>query len=153
MAKDTVEITSKDVATLDAKSLTNDRDTLAGIASFADAIRVLESAGIAIHSSEEFGDGFSVVASKDQLIGVPFVILGMRQTEGDHGEFSILHVVTEPGDKFIIVDGSTGIHAQVTEYLEKGVQSVMHKGGLNRSDYTYVDDKGKESPASTYYLS
>lgn len=148
MVKDTAN-KSTEVA---VKTLTSDRDALAAIDTFADAIRTVESAGIAIHSSEEFGDGFSVVGSKDQLVGVPFLILGMRQSTGDHGEFSILHVVTEPGDKFIVVDGSTGIHAQVSEYLEKGVQSVLHKRGLSRSDYTYVDDKGKESAASTYYL-
>lgn len=141
---------SSEIATAD-KRLSD--DTLRSIETFADAIDAVSQAGIgAVDISSELGNGFTVVPNKDILVGKAFFIVGMRQTEGDHGSFSILEIVTKDDEKYILTDGGTGIHAQVTDLIASGKTAGLVKGGLSRSDYTYVDDKGKESAASTYYL-
>lgn len=134
--------------------ITKDEDTMAAIQSFSDAMQVLKDAGIEVHSTEEFGDGFKLV-DKDTLVKVPFVILGIRFADGDFDtDFAILHVVTEDGRKCIITDGSTGIRAQAKRYAERGITSgLLVPNGLVRSDYEYINEKGKSTPATTYYLS
>jgi len=136
------------------KNLTSDLDLMQSIKSFEDAIALLASEGIEIVSSEDFGDGFSV-ASKDSLVGVPFLVLNMRWADGDHGEFVIIHVVTKTGVKGIVVDGSTGIYKQSLEYRRVGkTQGVIIREGLIRSTYDYTDEKtGELKPATTFYLS
>lgn len=137
--------------------LTKDEESLAAITSFADAMALIESAGIEIHSTEEYGDGFKLLttADKTQLVGVPFVVLGIKFAEGDYGDdFAIIHLVTEDGRKCIITDGSTGIRAQAKRYAEKGITAgLLVPRGLVQSDYTYLNDKGVETPATTFYLS
>lgn len=139
--------------------LTNNTEVLAGIGSFADAMQVLSDAGInAIDYSEEFGDGFTLLKGNDEkatLVGVPFVILGIKFAEGDYDtDFAILHVVTEDGRKCVVVDGSTGIRSQAHVMADKGITAgVLVKNGLTRSDYDYIDEKGKKTPATTFYLS
>lgn len=151
--------------------ITNDEETMGSIQSFDDAIAVLASAGVSLHSSKEFGDGFEVV-DKSSLVDVPFVILGMKFSEGDYGNerFVIIHLVTKDGRKCIITDGGTGIRAQAEKYAAKGLTAgVVFESGLIRSDFRYVDDKTAASgirvvrakdpefadskPATTYYLS
>jgi hypothetical protein len=139
--------------------LTKDTETLASITSFQDAMQALSDAGInTVDYSEEFGDGFQLMKGNDQkgtLVGVPFVILGIKFAEGDYDEsFAILHVVTEDGRKCIIVDGGSGVCAQAKAMAAKGITAgVLVKNGLTRSDYDYVDEKGKTAPATTFYLS
>lgn len=134
--------------------ITNDEETMRNITSFRDAMDVLHSAGVNVTDySAEFGDGFSMV-EKASLVGVPFVILGIKFAAGDFGEpFAIVHGVTEPGTKFVITDGSTGLRKQCQGITEAGITSGVYvKGGLTRSDYVHVDEKGKETPATTFYL-
>lgn len=144
--------------------LTQDTDLMRSIGSFDDALRVLEQAGIgAIDYSTEFGDGFQLLKGKDEkatLVGVPFVILGIKFAEGDYmkdgkpGEFAILHVVTKDGRKCILVDGSTGICEDAKDIVKTGrTAGVLVPRGLSRSDYDYIDDKGEKNPATTFYLS
>jgi len=151
--------------------ITNDEETMGAIKSFDDAIAVLAAAGVELHDSKEYGDGFDV-ADKNELVGVPFVILGMKFSEGEYGGngFVIIHLVTKDGRKLIITDGSTGIRAQAEKYAARGlVAGVVFRDGLIRSDFRYVDDKtaangirivrasdpefASSKPATTFYLS
>jgi len=145
--------TKSDVVKLE-KNLVADLELMQSIRSFDDAIALLESEGIEVVSSEQFGDGFSV-ANKDSLVGVPFLVLNMRWADGDHGEFVIIHTMTKTGVKSIIVDGSTGIYKQSLEYRRVGkIQGVFIREGLIRSTYDYTDEKtGELKPATTFYLS
>lgn len=148
------ETTTKTVAT---KMFSE--DDLSAIGSFSDAMALLNDARVEVVSTDDLGDGFIVCDNKDSLVKVPFVILNVKFSEGDHGEFSILHIVTEDGRKLILTDGSTGINKQAALYAGKGrTQGILCPRGLVRSDYEYddVDSKTgevKKKPATTYYLS
>ena len=147
--------------------LTKNEDALAAISSFEDAMALLGDAGISVHSTEEFGDGFSVLETKDkvQLVNVPFVILGMRFSTGDNGDFVIIHLVTKDGRKLILTDGSTGIYSQAVKYNSKGISAGLYvPKGLIKSDLRYDEKSGKvvrpsepgydeAKAATTYYLS
>lgn len=149
------DITMSD-AVVAVPMITNDEEALSSIASFDDAIALLKSAGVELHDSSEFGDGFEVV-DKANLVDVPFVILGMKFAEGEFGGdgFVVIHLVTEDGRKCIITDGSTGVCKQARKYAEKGlVAGVVFRNGLIRSDYKWTDPSdGREKPATTFYLS
>lgn len=123
-------------------------DSLELISSFQEALAYANSQGAVIHASE-LGDGFQLLKEKDKLIGVPFIIVGIRQNESEYDDekvYSVVRLVTERGSKVVIVDGGTGINSQVTN-LPESVGGILVPGGLRRSDYQY---EGK--PASTYYL-
>lgn len=139
----------------------SDEETLAGITSLDDAFKALASAGINVTEAKELGTGFQILKEKDQLVGVPFLVLMMQFNSSDKfdkdGEFVSLHVITEKGDKWIVNDGSTGIMAQCQRYAKAGHSAgLIFREGLTRSDYTKtvtVDGKEKEISATTYYLS
>lgn len=147
--------------------LMDDAD-LGAIQSFADAMALLQSAGMTVADiTEEYGTGFDVLDDKRQLVKVPFLILSWRFSEGDHGKFVSMMIVTrEAGGvsrKLIVNDGSTGIRKQMEEISEdrlqkfKGDVNKAHAGllvpkGLRISEYDYVNDKGVKTPASTFYL-
>lgn len=126
----------------------------AGIASFEDAIALLEQHGATILDSAELGDGFSVIAKdeKNRLIGVPFVIMQAVQTEGDHGTFVSLRIVTKNGEKLVLNDGSTGICEQLITLWEQKPETkgkpFLCRHGLRVSEY----DHPQYGPSKTYYL-
>lgn len=133
-------------------------DALAEITSFDDALALLTEVygenAVAV-ASEVMGDGFAMLTDKDKLIGVAFVAVSWNFSIGDHGEFVAMKVVTVENKKLIVIDGSTtGICAQMSEYSAKTgkYHGLVVKNGLRRSDYTYTDEQGKETPATTYYL-
>lgn len=141
----------------------NDTELLGSITSFEDAIAVLKDAGIELHSTKEYGDGFELLKEKSKLVDVPFVILSMKFVDEDKSDFGdgfvILHVVTKDGTKLIVTDGSSGICKQARLYAAKGITSgLVCEAGLIRSDYD-VDIPDKKTgemvstPATTYYLS
>ncbi len=130
------------------------QDTLEEVQSFNDALLAVESVFGALIDATELGDGFQLVKNKDTLIGIPFIILDFKFADGDYSEFTAVKLVTADNKKVVIIDGSTGIYAQLkslaTRYNRFG--GIAVKGGLTRSDYPYTDEKGKEVPATTYYL-
>jgi len=137
------------------------KDQYQSIASFQDALRLAEEAYGELSRSDEFGDGFTKLDDKDKLVNVPFLILDSTialskefTRNGEPGAYVAFRVVTEDAKKYIVVDGSTGICAQIQEWRTKsnrrGGFVAMH--GLRKSEYTYTDDKGDTSPAVTYYL-
>jgi hypothetical protein len=145
--------TTQEVAVQDVKF---SHDELASIASFDDALQLLASAlgGENIATADStLGDGFAVIDNKDRLIGLPFLLLNWQESLGDHGPFTIARGVTRDGFKFVMTDGSTGIHEQLQAYTGKTGKSagLLCRHGLRRSDYTY-DDNGTDKDASTYYI-
>lgn len=111
-----------------------------------DAIAEAESTGKVSESG--------VVENKDDLVGVPFIVLSAKVRDGDHGPYMSAIIMLRDNSTLILNDGSTGIQTQLGAYLEAGMAfPMLVKGGLRRSDYTYEDEDGNKKPASTYYLS
>jgi len=136
-------------------------DTVLGeIKSFEDAIARVSDDGYEPVSTLEYGSGFEVLKDKRQLVGQPFVIVQAAFWDSDFevegGQFVALHVVTKDGRKFIVNDGSTksGIAHDAKVILQQrgSLVGVIAEKGLSVSEYDYVDDKGKHTPAATYYL-
>ena len=143
-------------------------ESLAGITSFDDALSLLSESGVVPESMDDYGTGFKVLDNKDRLIGVPFVILSWRFNDGDYetapgekGVFVSCEVVTKHGEKYIINDGGSGICRQLNMVSAQRQErnhphpqnGLLVDGGLTKSEYEYTDEKGKTSPATTYYLS
>lgn len=115
-----------------------------------DVMRAQDVANIA----DVMGTGFSVLEDKNRLIGVEFVIVRYGVHEGENGQFTTIHVVTTNKEKFVVNDGSTGIHAQLAEYKERAgrVCPLYVPRGLRVSEYDFTDDNGTKKRARTYYL-
>lgn len=120
---------------------------------FTDAIVLLRNAGITITDAAQLGDGFGV-ADKATLCGIEMLCLDWKVYPGDYGPMSVCRNVTKDGRKVVIIDGSTGMHAQLADYgLENGGKwPVRWAHGLRRSDFTYTADDGSDKPATTYYI-
>ena len=106
-------------------------DQLAEIQSFNDLSALFDAEGVTVDSLEDYGTGFEVVESKDQLIGKPFIILEWRFNDGDYGVFVSALLVTEDNRKMILNDGSSGIRAQlesVTKRREARGQDQPQRG-------------------------
>jgi len=131
-------------------------ESLVAIKTFDDALALLREtygeSSVAV-ASEVLGDGFKMLAEKDQLIGCAFLAVAWQFTMGDHGEYVIARIITARNEKLVITDGSTGIYQQFADYSKRSgkFNGLYVEQGLRRSDYTY-DDNGKEKAASTYYL-
>lgn len=156
-AKDvtTVSDTTKDVV---AQPIS--RVDLASVTTFDQAVALAESAYGEIISSEELGDGYTVV-EKSSLLNVPFLILSWEEgknvkfeNDGKPAGFTIVRGVTQNNDKVLFVDGSTGIRDQLTVFQQVSGRSggLLAKFGLRVSEYEYTDAKGKKIPAKTYYI-
>ena len=134
-----------------------DDDALGNITSFDDAMNAL---AVAPEDVNEYGNGFDIVEDKRTLIGVPFVVLQWRFSEGDYGVFVSAAIVTEDGRKLILNDGSTGIREFLETVTRKRVASghqypragLTARKGLRVSDYEFIGDDGKAKPASTFYF-
>ena len=123
------------------------------------AHEAFKSLGIQITKADDYGDGFKLMPDKDKgrLVGVPFICVNARIAQGDHGQFSILHVITYAGDKWIVTDGSSGINKQVQNHGLAVFIGLVCENGLTVSEYEYedVDPKTGEvkmKPAKTYYI-
>jgi len=145
-------------------------DELHEIKSFQDAFDLLGADFAPEDYSEAYGTGFIVLSDKSRLEGVSFVIVEWRFSDGKYGEeseFASLVVVTEPGEKFIVNDGSTGIKDQLKKVTQMRVErgaspeqahrGLLVRGGLNKSEYEYESTNAKTGktemlPATTYYL-
>lgn len=134
---------------------------LDNVRSVSDALAFFAKVGVDVADYEMDGiRHIEIVKDKDALVGVPFLLLQWRFNEGQFGTFVSAEIVTQDDTVLVLNDGSTGIAQQLkelTEYRERNNHPTpyagrMVKGGLSRSDYTYTDDKGKEVPATTYYL-
>lgn len=106
------------------------------------------------------GTGFTLIDDKTKLLGIPFVVVRYAVNEstkvtrdGKPALFSTIYLITGSGEKFIINDGSTGIHAQCQEILaQRGKLSGLYvPKGLRVSTYEY-NDNGTTTEASTFYF-
>lgn len=145
---------------------TIDKDALRTAASFKDVMALFSDAGAAGDSITDYGDGFVPVENKRDLERVPFVILtwsyGVSDTyrdpeTGEPGEYAVARIVTEDGRKLIMVDGSTGIRAQLRDVEQRRVKRGMPVDallrvprGLRSSTYDLPDGSGV---GTTFYLS
>lgn len=94
----------------------------------------------------------TVVFDKADLINRGFVITKWRHNPtGEMGEFVVCEITVMDGTHGIFTDGSTGIKDQLLKFQEN--RPIIVPKGLRKSDYTYTDDFGVKTPASTYYLS
>src|SRR4051812_3384428 len=103
-----------------AEPMKFDPNDLRSLSSFADAQRLLaDTLGVEAipDATYEIGDGFTMLDDKIALLNVPFIAVHWTFAPGDFGaEFVIMRLITETGDKHIIVDGGTGICEQMREY-------------------------------------
>lgn len=131
-----------------------DDETLASISSLEDAVAILNGSGIEVTDIADLGDGFGI-GDKNEYVNVPLMVLDWKFSDGDYGDkFAIFRVVTADGRKAVLTDGSTGIRQQLENFSRRNINGgVLVKRGLTRSDYEYVDEKGKKTPASTFYFS
>jgi hypothetical protein len=168
----TTKVVNKQTGEIVQTSERLDDDTLRGIGSFDDALRVMQESGDVVVADAELGNGFSIAddAVKDRLIKVPLAILSWDFHQGEYGNpedgsdmFVSAVVVTQAGEKYIVNDGSTGIRKQLQEYSKRtGRKSNMVvRNGLRKSEYRIHKEThipvargydGPTEPASTYYL-
>jgi hypothetical protein len=93
------------------------------------------------------------VVEKEDLVGIPFIILATMFRTGDMGTYVSVSCMLKDNSIVVFNDGSTGVCRQL-EGLDISPKTPMRvSGGLRRSDYDYVNpETGKKTPASTYYL-
>lgn len=95
------------------------------------------------------GDGYIQCSDKDELVGVPFVITGIKLVDNSKGQFAVIRVVTQNDDLLVFTDGGTGVYRQAVELVAAGhAESIMVSRGLRASRYTTRSGE----PATTYYL-
>jgi hypothetical protein len=142
---DTEEVTEAEVVGLTS-------DSLAKVESFEEALAALSEGGQLVSANDIYGDGFKIV-KKEQLVGVPFVVLDAKQIEGDHGTFTFVRAITKGSDKVAFSDGSTGVHQQLEELADGrgSVSGLVCEKGLTASTYEYEDAQGTH-PATTFYI-
>lgn len=140
-------------------SLLRSLDTVEQVEAF------LAANDIEVESLDDYGSGFAVLDNKDSLIGKKFVCIGwqFRMSKQFGNAFVVAFIMTEDGDRHILVDGSTGINKQLREITDDRIsrgrpnaqQGLAVPRGLKRSDYTTeitVNGKTSEIEATTYYL-
>lgn len=132
---------------------------LQAVTTFEDALALMRETygdtGV-ITADEVIGNGFAMLKTKDVLIGVPFALVKWQFYPGRYANnFVSAMVVTKDGKKYLLIDGGTGICAQLQEVTDNtGRQGGMvARNGLTRSDYTYTDSETQEeTPAHTFYI-
>lgn len=145
-------------------------EELSSVKSFEDALATVASVSEGVlEQIGDYGNGFIVLKDKDALVGVPFIVMAwtfhpseFKDENNLPTEFVSAYVVTKNDEKWVLNDGSTGIRDQLAKVTSKRIESgdevnafrgLACPQGLSKSEYTYVDDKGREIPAKTYYLS
>jgi hypothetical protein len=110
--------------------------------------------GWQLHDVEEFGGGIPRI-SKDSLLGVPFVILELKELDSDRngGTYFFCHIVTMDGREGFFSDGGVGIRETLTAFVQQTEQrgGLVCKNGLTRSDYEADSESGRPA-GTTYYI-
>lgn len=143
--------TSKKSSAVEPAMPRMDEDQLRAVESFDQAFALAADVwGGVVDAGELLGTGFDILNSeeKSQLLNVPFVVLDSAVHDGEQGEFCSVVVVTEKGARFILNDGSTGIHAQVLKLREKTAKNGgwLIRNGLRKSEYPTCKNCGKPHP-------
>ena len=132
------------------------------IVSFNDAMSLVESVyGAVALSSDVLGDGFTLV-EKDKLLGAPFLLVNYTvhtsstnfDENGEGLKFVTVRCVTQEDKRVAFNDGSTGVAQQLRDLATREIYGGIYvQNGLRASEYEVLDDKGRKSSATTYYLS
>lgn len=104
------------------------------------------------------------VLDKAELVNVPFVVTGIKITVNSR-DIVTAWVEGQRRDrtKFTFIDTSTGVKAQVDNYLAEhdlagtldewiNIKPFIAPRGLRVSNYEVKDERGKTRPARTYYF-
>lgn len=132
--------------------------------SFDEAVALLNQQGVVIDTAAiVMPDNFPEIDKKD-LVNVPIMLLTWNISNPERGEFDgqyiVVRGITKAGKRFRFSDGSTGIFRQLRNLTGQRIQQgyatpnsgLVIEKGLVKSDYTYQDEKGKPTNATTYYL-
>jgi hypothetical protein len=154
--------TAEPVAEVELAKL--NREELAELTSFDDAVRFLAQNGYAVESAGDLlGDGFEQVDKKD-LINRTFIIVDAQVSMSKEyigADFSIVRLIDQGGKKMFFTDGSTGINEQIKMLIARrkgGAAGVICVKGLNVSTYPIDGDgkpcseEDKQGMGATYYL-
>jgi hypothetical protein len=119
--------------------------------------QVVQETGNVTSAADVLGNGYSILEDKSKLLNEPFMIVkyGVHPSELNGKVFTTIHVLTKGGDKYVVNDGSTGIHQQLMDLkTEMGtICPLMVPRGLRVSEYDYEDPKnGSKTKAKTYYI-
>lgn len=163
----TTKADTKNATTTDSTAVERvvSKAQLTEIKSWEDALAVAEEAYGKLATSDELGDGFMLLKGDDQkatLVGVPFLFMTMTISESDEitrdgkpTEYVTARVVTKDSKKYILVDGGTGVFQQCKDWMDKNPGKrggLVALYGLTRSDYKYTNEKGDQTPATTFYI-
>jgi hypothetical protein len=130
-------------------------DALKEFDSWDDVAKVTGNVTVA---ADVLGNGYSILEDKSKLLNEPFMIVkyGVHPSEKIQGKlFTTIHVLTKGGDKYVVNDGGTGIHQQLTDLKTQmgTVCPLMVSRGLRVSEYDYEDpNTGEKTKAETYYI-
>lgn len=129
----------------------------ADIKSFDDAMALFAQQGMEVTSITEYGDGFQAGANKADFVNVKFIIVDLKIIPAEKSDydtdFAVVWVVTSDGRKAILSDGGTGMCEQVKNLVSRNAAlPILCEHGLTVSEYTYTDEKGKQTPAKTFYF-
>jgi len=152
---DKVTISSGDVATIQAGQIVPAADSISAVDKMDLEQYQAWLASESINLVEFKGGDWDLVGSKDELIGVPFVIARIRFNTNDNDEVTFVSVCAYTKDRKVVFnDGSTGIFEQLSAYVSKHdrTTAISCPKGLRVSRYEYVNDKGVTTPAATYYI-
>lgn len=142
--------------------------TLRSIESLDDVMALINVGfGGVEQAAEVLGDGFDPLEDKDDLIGVPFVVVNFRLGEGEYnktgttdngapGKFLSMRVITipktvdDPIRKYTVIDGGTGIMKQVVGWAKRSGRGggLMCPNGLRKSTYNHPE----YGPGTTHYI-
>lgn len=108
-------------------------------------------------------DGADIV-DKSEMIGKPFVITAVKNSVNSRSIVTMfIEATPKDGDPVTFTDSSsTGVREQIQKYLVSTGQGdvldewitvqIVAPRGLRVSKYTATDNRGKDVPAKTYYI-
>lgn len=144
-------------------------EQLKAITNFDDVKKLAVELNADVIPSTELGDGFTLLDTKDKdlLVGKPIMFIGWNFSIGDMGSFVTARVLVQEANgtfgKYIINDGSTGIHDQLKaiSQLNPNAGVVTSIRGLRKSEYNVpvkvTDEETGETKevlkkSTTYYI-
>lgn len=111
-----------------------------------------------LSSADHIGSGSELTKDKGRLVGVPFIALRWHFSatdDYDSGHFVTVHVLTKHGERLVFNDGTKGgIRDQLMELSQNTdrFEYLVCEKGLRTSEYEYVDESGRKSRATSYYI-
>lgn len=148
------------------------REDIEDIKSLEDLEQFLADNGALPEDIEDYSDGFALLTDKNKLVDVDMIVLDFQVKESTYPArkkdgtpdkettryYAVMSVITPANERLVVVDGGTGIPAQLLKLAEKrhkrGIAAKTPfrvTGGLRASTYvTEIDDQ--PTSATTFYL-